>query len=370
MSAFRNHLRQLGAVWTGSIRRTFAPHLPLYVCAVLFVGATLAVANAYQAPIRLDSSLFFLRKVPMYLALVLMIAATIQFFKLAARGSRSPLKDFGAWLHDTIHWDDRPGKIVHSVVTITPLMIAFGSIKAIIPLLTPFTWDQTFDQWDRILTFGYRPWELLQPFLGYAPVTWLISFVYTLWFFVMFGTLFWQAFFAGGLRRMQFLLAFSLSWFVAGNVLALMFSSAGPCYYGFLFPVDPYADQMAYLKQARELWPVTSVDVQDRLWQSYLESGGGVNIGISAMPSMHVIIAVLTAIVAWPCRRWLRISYAAFATIVVIGSVHLAWHYAVDSIAGVGLAFAFWYVAGAIVRARARTHYGALPEPASSAPAS
>jgi hypothetical protein len=34
----------------------------------------------------------------------------------------------------------------------------------------------------------------------------------------------------------------------------------------------------------------------------------------------------------------------------MIGSVHLAWHYAVDGIAGAGLAIALWYLAGLIVR--------------------
>ena len=366
MSALPNQAADFASALAASIRRTFPAHLPLYVCAVVFFGATLAVTTAYRTPVNFGASLYFLSRVPLFCAAALMIAAIVQYFKLAFAGSRSPLKDFGAWLDRSIHHDDRPGKIVHTVLTITPLMISVSTIKSIIPVISPFSWDPVFDRWDRILFFGYRPWELLQPVLGYPFVTSAISLIYTLWFFVMFGTLFWQAFFAGGIRRHQFLLAFSLSWFVAGNVLALMFSSVGPCYYGFLFSPDPYAAQLAYLREAQQHWPVSALDVQARLWQSYVATGGA-NIGISAMPSLHVTIAVLCTIVAWRSARWLRVAYATFAVLIAIGSVHLGWHYAVDSIAGIGLAFLFWFLSGAILRAAERVRERALetvPAPA------
>src|SRR5262245_59694845 len=197
MSALLDQVADFASAVSVSIRRSFAMHLPLYVCAVLFVGTTLAVTIAYGGAVSLEASLYFLTRVPLYVSAALMIAAIVQYFKLAFAGSRSPLKDFGAWLSRTIHFDDRPGKIAHTVLTITPLMISFGAIKGIIPVIAPFSWDPVFDRWDRMLFLGYRPWELLQPLLGYPAVTWTISLIYTLWFFVMFGTLFWQAFFAG-----------------------------------------------------------------------------------------------------------------------------------------------------------------------------
>jgi hypothetical protein len=94
---------------------------------------------------------------------------------------------------------------------------------------------------------------------------------------------------------MQFLLAFAFSWFFAGNVLAVIFSSAGPCYYGYFHSPDPYAAQLAYLKSAGPSWAVSSVFVQGALWDSYTATRGA-NIGISAMPSMHVVVATLLAI--------------------------------------------------------------------------
>ena len=44
---------------------------------------------------------------------------------------------------------------------------------------------------------------------------------------------------------------FFLMWILIGGILAVVFSSAGPCYYGRLgLSPDPFADLMAYLRGA------------------------------------------------------------------------------------------------------------------------
>jgi len=211
-------------------------------------------------------------------------------------------------------------------------------------------------QWDRVLGFGRLPWEYLQPLLGHPPITTAINFAYDGWFLTMFAALFWQAFAKrASALRMQFLLAFSFAWFLAGNVLAVIFSSAGPCYYGRLHPglIDPYAAQMKYLHATALQWPIWSIQVQDTLWRSYVTGHGEIT-GISAMPSLHVCVAVLLMLLGWRTNRWLGTALSVFAAFVVIGSVHLAWHYAVDGIAGAGLALVFWWAAGGLVRVATR----------------
>jgi hypothetical protein len=341
-----------------SVRRTFAPHLPLYVCALLFVPMTALFAYVYRTPLTFEASEFFLRVARDFVLYGLFLAALVQFGRLAFARSRSPLGDFGAWAYRSVVSHDRPGNIVHSLVTITPLMISFSGLKEIIPVIHSFVWDPAFEEWDRVIGFGHAPWTLLQPLAGYPVITGLLDIAYSTWFIVIFSVLIWQAFFAASSAlRMQYLLAFSLSWFIAGNVLAVVFASVGPCFYGFIYSPDPYAAQMSYLHGVNQDWPLASLRIQDELWQSYAKTNGA-NLGISAMPSMHVVSSVLTALIAWRSRTWLGVIFGAYAAIVVVGSVHLAFHYALDAIAGILLALIFWVVAGKLVQVQGR-----LPAP-------
>jgi len=337
-------------VCIASIRRTFPAHIPLYVCAILFVTATFAVMGAFHLPMEMATSLTFLNYIGEFLLLTVPVAALMRLATLYREGADQPLARLAQWMSDSLIAHERPGNVFHSVLAFTPLMISFAGLKDQIPHIAPFSWDQTFMRWDRFLGFGRLPWQWLQPLLGHPLITSILNFNYDLWFIVMFVCLFWQAFAArGGLLRMQFLLAFALAWFIGGNVLAVMLSSAGPCFYGHLFHHDPYAAQMAYLRATSLRWPVWSVHVQDLLWQSYVTGTGAVS-GISAMPSMHVTCAVLIALLGIRTNRLLGWTLSIFAGLIAIGSVALGWHYAVDAIAGFALAFVFWRAAGAAAR--------------------
>lgn len=228
----------------------------------------------------------------------------------------------------------------------------FGSFKRMIPLLHPFSLDPTFMAWDRWLHFGEHPWRLLQPVLGQPLVTSAISFAYNLWFFVLFFTFIWQAMsLKRPLLRMQFLLGFLLTWIILGTVLATLLSSAGPVYYGAVTGLpDPFTPLMTYLYGVQDIYPVWALDVQERLWATYKAGGVDFGSGISAMPSLHVGTSVLFALLGWRIHRWLGIAYTAFAGLIMIGSVHLAWHYAVDGYVSLAAMPAIWWLAGLIAR--------------------
>ena len=64
------------------------------------------------------------------------------------------------------------------ILAIWPVLArAFSLVKALIPALHPYSLDPFFHQLDRMLHFGYDPWTLLQPILGYPVVTWAIDFL-------------------------------------------------------------------------------------------------------------------------------------------------------------------------------------------------
>ena len=66
------------------------------------------------------------------------------------------------------------------------------------------------------------------------------------------------------------------------------------------------------------------------------------------MPSMHNAQAALFAVFAYSLNRRFGHAMLAYAALVFVGSIHLAWHYAVDGIAGIAGALAIWWVCGLV----------------------
>jgi hypothetical protein len=236
-----------------------------------------------------------------------------------------------------------------------PVMLAipvftysFSIFKAGVPVLHPYALDAQLQALDQALHGGVAPWLWLQSVLGHPLLTAAINIVYHLWYFIMLSTLYVMAFDASRPQlRMQYLLSFVLSWIVLGNVLATIASSAGPCYYGHIVPgADPYAPLMAYLHEANRHFPVWALDVQDMLWTNYYHNAGSSALGISAMPSMHVGTSVLIALLAWRLNRKAGLAASVFALLIMAGSVHLGWHYALDGYVATAGVCLIWYLCG------------------------
>ena len=235
------------------------------------------------------------------------------------------------------------------VAAVLPAFLSvFTGFKTMIGVVNPFAWDAAFAAWDRWLHFGRHPWEILHPVLAFPWVTSAINIVYNFWLVVLYLVLFWQAFTARDLRlRMQFFLTFVLTWALLGSLLATLLSSGGPVYYGRLTGLaDPFVPLMDYLHAANEVGVVWAVKVQDGLWQAHLAGTYDLGRGISAMPSIHVSAAVLFALLAWRVDRRLGIAFTIYAAVIMIGSVHLAWHYAIDGYLSALLTVLIWRLCG------------------------
>jgi hypothetical protein len=234
------------------------------------------------------------------------------------------------------------------VLLLIPVFAAtFTFFKMAIPIIEPYTWDARLTEWDRLAHGGIHPWEWLQPILGFPLVTGAINFLYSLWFFIMYAMLTLQAFALRNRRlRMQFLLSFIVCWIVLGTLGAIFFASMGPCYYPtFTQESGPYAPLMNYLRETGEVVPVWALNVQQMLWDDYQNNKAGIGSGISAMPSMHVATAVLLALFGWHYSRKAGIALTLYAFVIMIGSVHLGWHYALDGYVGaLGAVFIWWMV--------------------------
>lgn len=269
-----------------------------------------------------------------------------------------------------------PQRIANALPMLLAMLVFGGTftvIKASLPTFNPFSWDATFELWDRWLHGGVAPWLLLHPLLGKPLITHYINVAYALWFVVLCLTWLWQVF---SLRdealRRQFLWSLLITWIVLGNVAAMYLSSAGPCYFGRVTGLpDPFEPLMSYLTQAHAVHTVWALNAQDLLWQSHLDRHIQLAAGISAMPSLHVALTTLFALVCWRSNRWLGMLMTAYAVAIMLGSVHLGWHYAIDGYVGALGTVAIWWIVGRCLRrqaaatapARNDAHGGALRQP-------
>lgn len=230
----------------------------------------------------------------------------------------------------------------------------YGSWKGAIPHLHPFSLDSVFTDLDRLIHLGRLPWELLQPVLGYPAVTRTIDVLYILWLPLNAGVLVWQGW-SRGADRSRFFLTYFLVYIVLGTIAAIVLSSAGPCYYEAVTgDASPYAPLMAYLSSLDAQQPLIALRVQRTLWQNYATEGNMPFVGISAMPSVHVAVAVLFALLGWRTSKWLGWILFSYACVILVGSIHLGWHYAVDGYVSIVGVLALWSAAGRFLRRNGR----------------
>jgi hypothetical protein len=65
---------------------------------------------------------------------------------------------------------------------------------------------------------------------------------------------------------------------------------------------------------------------------------------------MHNATALLFVLASAGRPRWVRAILVAHCALIFIGSVHLAWHYAVDGYLAMALAAGLWWIAGPLAR--------------------
>jgi PAP2 superfamily len=230
-------------------------------------------------------------------------------------------------------------------------MYVFSNIKSSIPMLNPYSWDVYFADLDKAMHFGRHPWEWLQPLLGYAPITYFLNLNYNLWFLVTWMVWVYFAFLDKPSElRTRFFLSFFALWIVVGSLLAVGLSSVGPCFYSRIgLAPDPFAGLMTYLHSANEVFPIWALALQDELWQGYIDKSLIVK-GISAMPSMHNGSALLYVLAGYQVSRFAGRLLAVHCLLVFIGSIHLGWHYAVDSYLAWAITLVIWFAVLPIAR--------------------
>jgi hypothetical protein len=219
------------------------------------------------------------------------------------------------------------------VLLVTLQMAVLNWTKVMLPIVSPFWADPLLADIDHAV-FRVDPWIVTNALFGWAAP--IIDKMYITWAPLKFAVLACLLVLPESRNKSRAL----LSYFLILSATAIgqyALSSAGPVFYQPLGLGDRFA------KMPVEPWVGTA---RDYLWGDYLRSGGKVGTGISAMPSLHVAIALWIALVvrAFLPRAAAVVVFAYFVCIL-IGSVLLGWHYACDGIAACVITLASWRVA-------------------------
>lgn len=206
--------------------------------------------------------------------------------------------------------------------------------------------------------FGTDPWKLTHALVPSAEATRLIDLAYHPFFFPMtMGIAICTFLPLNSRHRLRHTMAFAMLTIVPTSLVAALLPAVGPCfdlfYHGnqqFVEMTNTLAAQQATLI-AQGHPGLESLAAQAKL-QSLLGApsiaDGG---GIAALPSMHNALSTLfLCFLVGFSRRWLWVALP-YAALILFGSVHLGWHYAIDGVVGIALAFLMWRIAGPIADA-------------------
>ena len=222
------------------------------------------------------------------------------------------------------------------------------NFKVNISSFAPYSWDHYFAEIDRLLFLGNDPWVITHWVLSSLDATIFLDNLYLLWFILMkLSAISVAVLPMRNHTRLTFLLAYGLSWIIGGVLLAIILPAAGPVYMERITGDPTFAPLMDLLYQYSQLTEVKALGVQEFLWEGYTNPDVD-PLGISAFPSLHVEMAATCALLGFAVSRVIGWTLVVYTAALLVGSVHLGWHYAIDGIAGIALAILFWRISARV----------------------
>lgn len=244
-----------------------------------------------------------------------------------------------------------------TVLVISFYLLCFCFMKSYMSVIAPANWDAYWAHADMVVHGGKYPHQYLLPFVQAHNLEIWLERVYIGWFLIMYFANTYCFFYdKDALRRKRFLWSFVLCWMIPGTIMAIGFFSAGPIFYHLINPdlPNPYAELLAWMQVVNDGKPAFAYDAAMKLYEMVNDTLRPDLNGTSAMPSQHVGVAWLMALYAFQFKRWLGILMTVFTLAIMIGSVILGWHYAVDGYVGVAVVTIIWFATGYVLRRKAK----------------
>lgn len=221
------------------------------------------------------------------------------------------------------------------------VIFLYGWIKLTVPVYHPVLFDQELWNLDQAIGFGAAPTVFFLDLFGNKVFLRTIDFLYANIFFA--STVVATAFFLSHPDRrvrIGFANGYAALW-ITGAWLYLAVPSLGPAYaFKDLWLVHGDTLRITQTFQALLMRNYTNV----------LRAASGqpapvsIVLGIGAFPSLHV--AFQTYVFLWMRRLWTsgEVLFAIFAVAIFLGSMITGWHYLIDGIAGLVMAYACYRI--------------------------
>lgn len=236
----------------------------------------------------------------------------------------------------------------------------YSSLKLSIPHINSYYLDPFLSAIDRAIYGGKYAWEITHKIFSHPLFLYFFDFLYTSWVLIV-----WLFFVVIMISvktvfvRERFIISFLLCWILIGGLLAVFFSSVGPCFFDKFYTNthDSYLPLMELIKTKDEInlsqlknhyFDIKSLKLQYILWRNYLSDGVLVGSGISAMPSMHVSMLVLITCFCYHINKKIFGLSLLYTILVSISTVYLGWHYSIDCYASVIFTISIWKLVGEI----------------------
>lgn len=218
------------------------------------------------------------------------------------------------------------------------VITTYGWIKLVLPIVHPRLFDEELWKVDQLLFFGFSPTIFFVDLFDAGSFLRIIDQAYANVFFAS-TLLAFSYFLSEPSRRVRIAFANgnAVLW-IAGAWLYMLFPSIGPAY---RFP-DVWLAHAESLRITHRMQVVLMRNFQNVIRAAHGEAVTEpvrIVFGVAAFPSLHV--GFQTYVFLWMRRLWTsgQVLFGIFAFTILLGSMITGWHYLVDGLAGMALAY-------------------------------